>query len=43
MQPKANLQDLPTMHDVTQHLHNEFVKWLEVLNKDIEVSDCYPN
>ncbi|KAF8232230.1 hypothetical protein L208DRAFT_1273067, partial [Tricholoma matsutake] len=38
MRPKSILQDLPTTHDVTSHLHNEFVKWLTQLKNDIKVS-----
>ena len=29
-------------HDVAQHLHNEFVKWLAELKEDIKVSELYP-
>jgi hypothetical protein len=45
MRPKANLLDLPTTHDVAQHLHNEFVKRLAELKEDIKVSELqvYPN
>ena len=31
------LKDLPTMYNVTNHLHNEFVKWLAQLKEDIDV------
>jgi len=37
MRPKSMLQDLPTTYDVTNHLHNEFVKWLAQLKDDIDV------
>ncbi|KAF8224865.1 hypothetical protein L208DRAFT_1308647, partial [Tricholoma matsutake] len=37
MRPKSMLQDLPTTHDVVNHLHNEFVKWLAQLKEDIDV------
>jgi hypothetical protein len=40
MRPKSNLNDLPTTCDVVSHLHNEFVKWLAQLKKDIKVSHC---
>ena len=43
MRPKSGLVDLPTTHDVVTHLHNEFVKWLEQLKKDIEVSQLNVN
>ena len=41
MRPKSTLTDLPTTHDVITHLHNEFVKWLAQLKKDVEVSEFY--
>ena len=37
MRPKSMLKDLPTTYDVTNHLHNEFVKWLAQLKEDIDV------
>ena len=41
MRPKSALQDLPTTHDVVNHLHNEFVKWVGQLKKDVEVRELY--
>jgi len=37
MRPKARLQDLPTTHNIVNHLHNEFVRWLAQLKEDIDV------
>lgn len=37
MRPKTTDADLPTTHDILNHLHNEFVKWLQQLKTDIEV------
>ena len=41
MRPTLALQDLPTTHDVVNHLHNEFAKWVSQLKDDIEVSEFY--
>ena len=41
MRPKSALVDLPTMHQVVTHLHNEFIKWLAELKEDIEVHEHY--
>ena len=38
MRPKAVHQDVPTTHQVTMYIHNEFVKWLNDLKSDILVS-----
>ena len=38
MRPKTTKADLPTTDDVTNHLHNEFIKWLHKTQADIEVS-----
>lgn len=38
MRPKAVRQDIPSTHQVTTYIHNEFVKWLNVLKSDILVS-----
>jgi hypothetical protein len=37
MRPKSTLLDLPTAHNVTNHLHNEFVSWLGKLKANIKV------
>ncbi|KIK00943.1 hypothetical protein K443DRAFT_36310, partial [Laccaria amethystina LaAM-08-1] len=37
MRPKSRLHDLPTTHDIVNHLHNEFVRWLAQLKEDIDV------
>jgi hypothetical protein len=37
MRPKSTSLDLPTAHDVANHLHNEFVSWLGKLKADIKV------
>ena len=38
MRPRATNLDLPTSHEVKVHLHNECVKWLKDLKKDVNVS-----
>jgi hypothetical protein len=38
MRPNAVQQDILSTHDVTTHIHNEFVKWLKELKEDIQVS-----
>jgi hypothetical protein len=38
MRPKTIHSDLPSTHEVTKYLHNEFVAWLKTLKNDIEVS-----
>ena len=38
MKPKAVRNDMPSTHDVTTYIHNEFVKWLKELKSDILVS-----
>lgn len=38
MRPKTIRPDLPSTHEVTKYLHNEFVAWLKTLKNDIEVS-----
>jgi hypothetical protein len=37
MRPKTVVADLPTTHDVTVHLHNEYVDWIAQLGADIKV------
>ncbi|KAF8236928.1 hypothetical protein L208DRAFT_1217724, partial [Tricholoma matsutake] len=37
MRLKSMLQDLPTTHDIVNHLHNKFVKWLAQLKEDIDI------
>jgi len=37
MRPKSTLLDLPSTHDVVNHLHNEFVRWLSELQAEIKV------
>jgi len=41
MRPKLTLLDLPSMHDVVGHLHNEFVHWLDRLEVEIKVCDDF--
>ncbi|KAF8057817.1 hypothetical protein FPV67DRAFT_1429746, partial [Lyophyllum atratum] len=38
MRPTATKADLPSSHDVRNHIHNSFVERLNQLKKDIEVS-----
>lgn len=38
MRPKATNADLPTTHDVTVYVHNQFVNWLKELKEQITVS-----
>ena len=38
MRPKAVRQDIPSTHEVTTYIHNEFVEWLIQLKSDIFVS-----
>ena len=38
MKPKAVRSDMPSTHDVTTYIHNQFVKWLKELKSDILVS-----
>lgn len=38
MRPKAVRQDIPSTHQVTTYIHNEFVKWLTEMKSDILVS-----
>jgi hypothetical protein len=38
MRPCATNSNLPTGHEVKVHLHNECVKWLKELKKDILIS-----
>ncbi|KAM6501433.1 hypothetical protein JOM56_004447, partial [Amanita muscaria] len=38
MRPKTTQKDLPSAHDVSTHIHNEFSKWLISLKTDIEMS-----
>ena len=43
MRPKAVKRDMPSTHDVTTYIHNQFVNWLKELKSDISVSfinDC---
>ena len=37
MRPKSTKHDLPTTHDILNHLHNKFVQWLEDTSTEIEV------
>jgi hypothetical protein len=38
MRPKSVRQDMPSTHEVTTYIHNEFVNWLNQLKSDILVS-----
>jgi hypothetical protein len=38
MRPKAVTKDIPSTHNVTTYIHNQFVKRLEELKGDILVS-----
>jgi hypothetical protein len=40
MRPKAKIVDLPSTHNVTKYIHNQFVEWLKDLKKDIAVSNA---
>jgi hypothetical protein len=40
MRPRAKNIDLPSTHDVTKYIHNQFVAWLTDLKKEICVSSC---
>ncbi|KAF8877788.1 hypothetical protein BD779DRAFT_1385203, partial [Infundibulicybe gibba] len=35
MRPQTNKSDLPSTHDVTTYIHNQFVAHLEALKTDI--------
>jgi hypothetical protein len=37
MRPKTVVADLLTTHNVTVHLHNEYVDWIAQLGADIKV------
>jgi hypothetical protein len=39
MRPKTKLSELPSSHDIAIYLHNECVKWLTELRKDIIISE----
>jgi hypothetical protein len=39
MRPKTKASELPSSHDIGVYLHNECVRWLEQLRKDILVSN----
>ena len=41
MQPKSILLDLPSTHDVVNHLHNEFVRWVCRLEVEIKVVNIF--
>jgi hypothetical protein len=38
MRPKAVRHDIPSTHDITTYIRNEFVKWLNELKGEIEVN-----
>jgi hypothetical protein len=38
MRPRAKIIDLPSMHDVTRYIYNQFVEWVTNLKKKITVS-----
>jgi hypothetical protein len=38
MRPKAVRLDMPSTHDITTYIHNQFVVWLKELKTDILVS-----
>ena len=38
MRPKSTMDDLPTSYNVKVHVHNEFIRHIEQLKVDIEVS-----
>jgi hypothetical protein len=38
MRPRATKSDIPTTHDVTVYIHNQFANWLKELKGDIIVS-----
>ncbi|KAF8340072.1 hypothetical protein F5887DRAFT_826891, partial [Amanita rubescens] len=35
MKPDAMKADIPSMHEVSTHIHNKFVGWLKRLKEDI--------
>ena len=37
MCPRTKNSDLPSLFEVSTHLYNEFVKWMEGLKKEISV------
>ena len=37
MRPRTKNSDLSSLFEVSTHLHNEFVKWMEGLKKEISV------
>jgi hypothetical protein len=39
MRPKSTQKDVPSTHDVTRYIHNQFVDQLEGLKGDIMVSE----
>jgi hypothetical protein len=41
MRPKSTLLDLPSTHDVVNHLHNEFVRWMGKLETEIKVLNIH--
>ena len=38
MRPKTKIKELPTTHEVTTYIHNQFVERIEGLKACIEVS-----
>jgi hypothetical protein len=38
MRPKAMTKDIPSTHDVTTYIHNQFIERLQELKRDILVS-----
>jgi hypothetical protein len=40
MRPKTKTSELPSSHDVGVYVHNESVRWLKQLRKEITVSAC---
>lgn len=38
MKPDATKADIPSTHEVSTHIHNEFVAWLKSLKEEIRVS-----
>jgi len=41
MQPKSILLDLPSTHNVVNHLHNKFVHWVCRLEVEIKVVNIF--
>jgi hypothetical protein len=41
MRPKTKTSELPSSHDVGVYVHNESVRWLKQLRKEITVSACW--